>query len=67
MKLIDLRLIKGSMEYGDIRKIAERLGIHGNTLSQKLKGAQPLTVRELNEVCRYHGVGVEYFSKEEDE
>ena len=66
VSIIDLALVRGNIPHGKALEIAQRLGIHKNTLSRKLHGTRTLSVEELNTIACILGIGVDKFLRMED-
>ena len=67
MGYLSLRLIRSYIRYGEIGDLADKLGVHRNTLSRKLNGNQSFMLEEVNAIAQALGVGVEKFLTEERE
>lgn len=50
---IDLQLIRRSIPHGEMKRVAESLGIQLTTLSRKLRGELRLTVGEINGIASH--------------
>jgi len=58
---VNLALLRGQMKHGQITKIAQKLNIHPNTLSRKLRGDRSITIDELNALAKTLRIDVDQF------
>jgi len=58
---VNLAFLQRHMQYGQRTKIAQKLNIHPNTLSRKLRGDRSMTIDELNAIAKALRIGVDQF------
>jgi transcriptional regulator with XRE-family HTH domain len=58
---VNLAFLRGHIKHGQITKIAQKLNIHPNTLSRKLRGDRSITIDELNALAKTLRVDVDQF------
>ena len=64
---VNLALLRVHMKHGLMTKIANKLNMHPNTLSRKLRGDRSMTIDELNAIAKALRIGVdEFIDFEED-
>ena len=64
---VNLALLRGYMKHGLMTKIANKLNMHPNTLSRKLRGDRSMTIDELNAIAKALRISVdEFIDFEED-
>ncbi len=64
---VNLALLRGHIKHGPMTKIAQKLNMHPNTLSRKLRGDRSMTIDELNAIAKALQIGVdEFIAFEED-
>ena len=64
---LNLALLRGHMKHGLMTTVANKLNMHPNTLSRKLRGDRSMTIDELNAIARALRIGVDEFIDFEDE
>ncbi len=64
---VNLALLRGHIKHGLMTQIANKLNMHPNTLSRKLRGDRSMTIDELNGIAKALRIGVdEFIAFEED-
>jgi transcriptional regulator with XRE-family HTH domain len=58
---INLAFLRGRMKHGQMTEIAQKLNMHPNTLSRKLRGDRSMTIDELNTIAKALRIGVDQF------
>ena len=58
---VNFALLRGHIKHGQITKIAQKLNIHPNTLSRKLRGDRSITIDELNALAKTLRIDVDQF------
>jgi transcriptional regulator with XRE-family HTH domain len=56
---VNLVLLRGQIQYGQMQEIAQKLNIRPNTLSRKLRGERSMTIDELNVIAQTLRIGVD--------
>ncbi|HIE29225.1 TPA: XRE family transcriptional regulator [Candidatus Poribacteria bacterium] len=58
---VNLAFLRGHVKHGQMTQLANKLNMHPNTLSRKLRGDRSMTIDELNGIAKALRIGVDEF------